>query len=55
MYDNNELVQKSIRLEKNIVERIEKDSKNEQRNFTQQLTYIIKKYYDLQDEFNRKK
>lgn len=48
-----ELISKSIRMEKPLADRILADGKREQRNFTQQLMYIAKKYYEIQDNFKK--
>ena len=47
------LIQKSIKLDEDIVKRIEEDAKNETRNFSRQLEHIIKKYYEIQDSLKK--
>lgn len=39
---------KSIRMEKWLADKIREDAKNNERNFNQQVVYIIKKYYEIQ-------
>lgn len=45
-----ETKQKSIKLPKELAERIEKDAKENHRDFTKQIIHIITQYYKLQDE-----
>ena len=45
-----EYIQKSIKLRKDLVEKIDKEREQQTRNFTQQIEHIIKKYYDIKDE-----
>lgn len=42
-----ETVQKSVRIPKDLYERIESDSKKESRDFTKQLNYIVRQYYEI--------
>lgn len=41
---------KSIRMEKGLVEKIEKMAKESERNFSSQVKYMLKKYIELTDK-----
>ena len=41
---------KGIRMTESLIEKIEKSAKKEERNFSAQVIYIIKKYYELQEK-----
>lgn len=47
--ENKERIQKSLRLNSDLAERIENDAKKETRSFNTQLEHMIKKYYELKD------
>lgn len=40
---------KGIRIPVNIIKKIEESAEKEQRTFSQQVIYILKKYYELQE------
>lgn len=44
-----EVEQKSLRIPKELVDKIQKDAEKNHRNFTQQVIHIITKYYELKD------
>lgn len=44
---NNITINKSIRFPKDLAERIEKDAKEQDRDFTKQIIYMTKKYYEI--------
>lgn len=39
----------TLRIEKNLLDRIDKAAKEEERDRTKQIIYIIKKYFELKD------
>lgn len=41
---------KGIRMTESLIEKIEKSAKKEERTFSAQVIYIIKKYYELQEK-----
>ena len=41
---------KGIRMSDSLIEKIEKSAKKEERTFSAQVIYIIKKYYELQEK-----
>lgn len=41
---------KGIRIPKNLIDKIKKSAEKEERTFSQQVIYIIKKYYELQED-----
>jgi len=47
---NNETTVKTLRLPKELIKKIEESAKKEERTFTSQVIYIIKKYYELQEK-----
>ncbi len=40
---------KGIRIPKDLLEKINASAKKEERTFSQQVIYILKKYYELQE------
>jgi len=40
-------IQKSVRITKDLYDRILEDSKKENRDFTKQLNYIVRQYYEF--------
>jgi len=47
--NNNKTVTKTLRMPPDIVKKIEKDAEEQQRDFTKQVIYIIKKYYQIKE------
>lgn len=41
---------KGIRMSDSLIKKIEKSAKKEERTFSAQVIYIIKKYYELQEK-----
>ncbi len=46
---NKDTEHKGIRIPKELIEKINKSAQKEERTFSQQVIYILKKYYELQE------
>jgi len=47
--EENEVIQKTIKVPKELLEKILKDAEKDQRDFTKQVIFMIKKYYDIKE------
>lgn len=47
---NRETKQKSLRLEKDLIDQIEKLARKNERDFTKQVSYMLKKYIEITQE-----
>lgn len=45
--EQEEIITKTIRLEKSLVEKIEKLAKENERDFSKQMKYMLKKYLEI--------
>lgn len=43
----------TLRIEKNLIEKIDNDAKQERRSRTAQIIYMIEKYYDIKEIANK--
>jgi hypothetical protein len=51
-YENEETKQKSVRIPIDLCEIVENEAKKENRDFSKQLNYIIKQYYEMKKILN---
>jgi hypothetical protein len=51
-YENPETVQKSVRIQKDLFEVITDEAKKDNRDFTKQLNYIVRQYYEMRKLLN---
>jgi len=49
--EKEERIQTTVRIKKDIYEMIEKDANKECRDFTKQLDYIVRQYYEIKKTF----